>query len=121
MQALFQVDVSKENIGSVLDLLFEEEKFVDETMDFSKKLVNGTIENLDAIDEAIKKYSKNWTFDRINNVDKSILRLSIYELMFLKENPPSVVINEALELAKKYSDEESSKFINGILGAVANV
>ena len=117
MQALFQADISKD-INSVLDTLLEEEEFLDETKDFARKLASGAIEKLSEVDEAIKKYSQNWSFDRLNNVDKSILRLSIYELLYLKENPPSVVINEAIELAKKYSEEESAKFINGILGSI---
>jgi len=118
MQALCQADVSPDDLGSALDLLLDDISFIEDTKVFSKKLVLGTKENLSEIDKTIKENLKNWNFERINNVDKSILRLSIYELNFLKENPASVVINEAIELAKKYSEDDSAKFINGILGAI---
>ncbi|MFC1767780.1 transcription antitermination factor NusB [Candidatus Margulisiibacteriota bacterium] len=120
MQALFQADVAADDIKKALELLFDEEQFIEDTKKFARKLVTETQENLKDIDGQINKYSKNWAFSRIKSVDKSILRLSVYELLYLKENPHSVVINEALELAKKYSDEESAKFINGILGAMVS-
>ena len=120
MQALFQTDVSKNSIDKVLDILFEEENFVDDTKEFSKTLASGVLDNITEIDDVIKKYSTNWSFDRIVNVDKNILRIAIFELLFFKENPDSVVINEAIELAKKYSEDESAKFINGILGSVVS-
>jgi len=120
MQALFQADVPNSDVQKSIDMLLEEGSFIEETKEFSRKLVSGTSSKLEEIDRVIKEYSKNWSFDRISSVDKSILRLSIYELLYLKENPPSVVINEALEMAKKYSDEVSAKFINGILGAIVS-
>lgn len=118
MQALYQMEVGKYPLDEVLEMTFAEEEFIPETRDFTARLTKGTLSELVKIDKLIEANAKEWTFDRINEVDKSILRLAIYELKFDKENPPSVVINEALELAKKYSTPQSSKFINGILGTI---
>ncbi|MCX5751296.1 MAG: transcription antitermination factor NusB [Candidatus Saganbacteria bacterium] len=118
MQALYQMEVGKFSLEEVLEKTFEEEKFMPETREFTARLTQGVFSELKNIDKLIEENAKEWTFDRINEVDKSILRLAIYELKFDKDNPPSVVINEALELAKKYSTPQSSKFINGILGSI---
>ena len=77
-------------------------------------------ENKEQIDELINKYAKNWSVSRMPNVDLSILRLAICELIFIDEIPNKVSINEAIELAKLYCDDKSPKFINGILGSVSN-
>lgn len=77
-------------------------------------------ENKEQIDGLINKYAKNWTVNRMPNVDLSILRLAICELIFMEEIPNKVSINEAIELAKLYCDDKSPKFINGILGSVSN-
>lgn len=74
--------------------------------------------NLDIIDEKIAENLKNWSFERLYMIDKSILRVSVYELMFLKEIPKEVIANEAVEIAKKYGTKDSSKLINGILGTI---
>lgn len=79
---------------------------------------NGVIEKLSEIDELIEKASQNWNKDRISKVSISILRLAIYEILFVEDIPPKVSANEAVELAKKFDDEKSYAFINGILGYV---
>ncbi len=78
------------------------------------ELTNGVIEHQDELDERIKKYLRKWTITQLNPVDLAILRLSVYELTYL-ETPAAVVVNEALEFAKKYSDEPSKKFIHRVL------
>ena len=85
---------------------------------FAKDLVEGTIKNLERIDNLIEKYSNNWDIKRIQYVDKSIIRMSIYSLIFLKDIPKSVVIDEAVEIAKIFSDKDSYKFVNGILDGI---
>lgn len=87
-----------------------------EQHDFVFKEVKGTIDNLQAIDKIIKKYSSAWDLDRIASTDRNILRLAIYEILFCNDIPKSVSINEAVDIAKKYSDEKSYKYINGLLG-----
>lgn len=117
MQAIYQSEVSHIDVYEALNALFEEETLIDESKEFSKKLVLGVIGKKEELDIKIAELSKNWAINRISQVDKSILMLALYELYYEKETPRPVVINEALELAKKYSDENSARFINGILGA----
>lgn len=80
--------------------------------------MEGTIENLEKIDSIIDEYSIDWKLDRLANVDKNILRFSIFEIIFREDIPYEVTINEAVEITKKYSSKESGKFVNGILGKV---
>jgi N utilization substance protein B len=89
-----------------------------ETRLFADPLIRGTVEHRDAIDEHIKKYAKNWEFHRIAAVDRNIMRLAIYEMLFREDIPPIVSINEAVDIAKKFSTQDSGKFVNGILDKV---
>ena len=83
---------------------------------FCEELVNGTEKNLPAIDKLVSSYAKNWTIARMSAVDRSILRMATYEMVFSPQRTPiPAIIDEAIELAKKYSTENSSKFINGLL------
>ncbi len=119
MQVLYQADIGGHSIEEALDNVFAEEEFIEETKQFAIDLAKGTWENLAAIDEIIKSSAIDWSFERLNIVDRNILRLAIFELRFAKEkNPLSVIINEAIELSKKYSTPESSRFVNGILGKI---
>lgn len=85
---------------------------------FAEPLIRGTIEHLKEIDEIIRTHTKNWKFHRIAAVDRSILRLAIYEMLYRMDIPPVVSINEAVEIAKKFSTADSGKFVNGILDKV---
>ena len=87
---------------------------------FADPLIRGTLEHRDAIDEHIKKHAKNWEFHRIAAVDRNIMRLAIYEMLFREDIPPIVSINEAVDIAKKFSTQDSGKFVNGILDKVRN-
>jgi len=91
-----------------------------ENTDFIKRLVNGVIDNLPKLDKIIEKSAPEWPLDQITIIDRNILRLGLYELLFgdRKEVPPKVAINEAIELAKGFSGESSGKFVNGVLGTV---
>jgi N utilization substance protein B len=86
--------------------------------DFVFKLVKGVEENLVKIDEVISRTAPEWPIDQIPNVDRNVLRLGIFELMFLKEVPPKVAINEAVELAKTFGGDSSGKFLNGVMGTL---
>ncbi|MEK7618264.1 MAG: transcription antitermination factor NusB [Patescibacteria group bacterium] len=88
--------------------------------EFIFQLAEGVAENLAAIDDLIVKHAPEWPVDQISLVDRNVLRVGIYELMFLKQVPPKVVINEAVELAKTFGGDASGKFINGVLGALYN-
>lgn len=107
-------DEKKENVLYEV-VPIEKEDF---DVDYLKEVLSGIIENLASIDNCIIKYSKDWSVERMSKVDLSILRVAIFELLYKEDIPASVTINEAVEIAKKYSHEDASSFINGILGSV---
>jgi len=86
-----------------------------ETRLFAEPLIKGALEHRDAIDEKIKSHAKNWDFHRIAAVDRNIMRLAIYEMLYREDIPPVVSINEPVDIAKKFSTQDSGKFVNGIL------
>jgi len=87
---------------------------------FAEELINGTLQNIEKIDQEIASYASNWTFDRIAKVDLAILRLAIFELLYRTDIPPIVSINEAIDLSKTFSNADSKRFINGILDKMKN-
>jgi len=103
-------DIIKNNINNSTSKILEQEFIFD--------LAEGTVKNIEEIDEIIKKTAPEWPIEQIAPVDRSVLRLGIYELNFLKDAPPKVVINEAVELAKTFGGETSGKFVNGVLGTL---
>lgn len=116
MQAIYQSELAGSDIETSLKNITESEQFIPETIEFASKLARAAWQEKDVLDQTISSLAIDWPLERIGKVDRSILRLALKELG-LKETPDSVIINEAVELAKKYSGEESAKFINGILGA----
>lgn len=106
-----------ENLEEIKAAAFEARDFTDD--EFIDKLSNGVISNLEEIDEIIKSSLKGWKFNRISKINLSILRLAIYEMLHEPDVPVSVSINEAVELAKKFSDQKDASYINGVLGVVA--
>ncbi|MGB2783815.1 MAG: transcription antitermination factor NusB [Atribacterota bacterium] len=118
LKVLFQIDLVKANIEETLKYTFEDSKYSDEVKEFTLTLVKGVVSNLPEIDKAIEKYTNNWSLERITNVDRNILRIAIYEILYLKNIPKSVSINEAVELAKKYGTKSSFSFVNGVLGKI---
>jgi len=117
LKILFQVDIGKTDLEVALENVLEEERSC-RVKDFVRTLAKGTLENLTKIDGIINRFAHEWTVDRMAGVDRNLLRLAIYEILFLDDIPSAVSINEAVELAKIYGNEESSKFINGILGKI---
>ena len=89
-----------------------------ETRRFADPLIRGVLEHREAIDAHIKQHAKNWEFHRIATVDRNIMRLAIYEMLYREDIPPVVSINEAVDIAKKFSTQDSGKFVNGILDKV---
>ena len=85
---------------------------------FSDPLIRGTLEHRDEVDEIIKKYAKNWDLHRMATVDRNVLRLAIYEMLYRDDIPPVVSINEAVDIAKRFSTQDSGKFVNGMLDKV---
>jgi len=96
-----------------------------EGVEFVEKLVRGVTKNLPEVDKKIEKYAPEWPIDKVTIIDRNILRLGIYEMLFEskkpdEEVPPKVIINEAIEMAKTFGGESSGKFVNGVLGAIYN-
>lgn len=116
LQLVFQM---LENLGNLtpekIDYFLRNEEATEDAKKFAVSFVEGIQPNLEKIDEIIQKYSRNWALKRISQVDRAILRLAFYELVFLKDTPEKVVLDEAIELAKKFGSEDSFAFINGIL------
>ena len=120
-----QVIYAQELQGSDMDTTFEhmlnpEDTPEEDVMIYSRHLCVLTSQHLDEMDELIRKWSKNWDFKRIAIMDRSILRMSLAEMLFENEVPPKVSITEGVEIAKQFSTSDSSSFINGILDAVYN-
>ena len=107
---------------SPMDILRDRESDIEFVIrDFTKQLVLGVAQNRDRIDEIILMRAKGWAIDRMPVVDRNILRLAVQELLFDKSTPHSVVIDEAVELAKSLSTDDSSEYVNGVLGAIYEV
>ncbi|MFJ8527813.1 transcription antitermination factor NusB [Bacillus sp. NPDC094106] len=116
MQALYQMDITGELEPKVaVENTLEEGE---ETNEFLDSLVVGFVEHKEAIDEVIRQNLKKWKLERISVVDRSILRLAVYEMKYMEEIPHNVTINEAIEIAKIFGDEESRRFINGVLSNI---
>ncbi len=125
MTVLYQIFLYNKNnisykiddvINEILESMdIEDRKKID--INFLNDLVNGVINNMDNIDKYISKYLSNWTIDRLGLTDQAIIRISVYELMYT-DTPNLVCINEAIELAKRYSDEKVAKMINGVLDKI---
>lgn len=115
VQALYELEFQPEAIERIIkkkSKTFSSEDFV-----FFKQIMTGIQKERTAVDNVISKYLKSgWSIERISMLERSILRLAVYELLFQKEVPPKVIINEAVELAKQFGDSNSRRFINGVLG-----
>jgi len=120
LQILYGIEISKGELPRVLSDFWRDNPHPAEVRNFATELATGTREKLSSIDNLLKKYADNWDISRLAAVDRNILRLAIYELLFLDDIPPKVTINEAIEIAKKYSTADSGKFINGILDRIKN-
>ncbi|HDZ6956796.1 TPA: transcription antitermination factor NusB [Listeria monocytogenes] len=114
LQALFQIELNEMSLDQAIKNIME-----DEQDDYMEKLVEGVMANKAEIDAIIEPNLDNWRMDRLSKVDLSLLRLSVYEIKYLDDVPNRVSLNESIEIAKIYSDEKSSKFINGVLANIA--
>jgi N utilization substance protein B len=117
MQMLFQWDMSQQNPAKLETIFWKSAKAADSTRAFANKLFEGTVKETKSLDEIIAKHCENWRFERLAAIDRAILRLAIHEMNAV-DTPAKVVLNEAVELAKKFSSEESGAFVNGVLDAV---
>jgi N utilization substance protein B len=113
---LYQFDLAGGAVDDALSSFWQtQNETADQTRTFAEELIRGTVEHRAEIDERIKKYTEQWELQRIAAVDRNILRLAMYEMLFRDDIPPVVSINEAVDIAKKFSTRESGAFVNGIL------
>ncbi|NLM69035.1 MAG: transcription antitermination factor NusB [Firmicutes bacterium] len=120
LQLLYQIDLTKCSTADALANTAVETPLSSVDQEFAHLLVKGVRERLQELDELIARFAKDWTLERMSVVDRNILRLAIFELRYMPDVPTKVSINEAVELAKAFSDEQAAKFINGILGTVVD-
>ncbi|HOG17511.1 MAG: hypothetical protein A4E73_03925 [Syntrophaceae bacterium PtaU1.Bin231] len=118
LQVLYQLDVSGTGPQEAVDLYWKNFDSPDETKQFAAHLVEGTWDHRQEIDRLIGEFSENWTISRMSRVDRSILRMAVFELLHCPDIPPKVTLNEAIDLGKDYGSENSGAFINGILDAL---
>ena len=120
LQALFQFDFTKNDDENLIEMLIKETKGLNQqSILFTREIIKGTIANLEAIDATIKTVSNDWKIECMAAVDRNIVRMAVYELKFNSEDTaPKIIINEAIEIAKIFGSDESSRFVNGILGAL---
>ena len=123
LQVLYQADLRGDSIDALLNDCWQREERGKRELDhlvkeFTAALVKGTLDNLEKIDSIISAYAENWELDRMAVIDRNVMRMASYEMLFLNDIPPKVSINEAVNLAKKYGDVDSGKFVNGILDKI---
>ena len=117
LQALFQIDVGKVEKETALEHVIEEAEEADA---YLMELVDGVTDHAEEVDRAIESNLENWKLDRLSNIDRNILRLTTYELLYIKDVPQNAALNEAIELAKLFGDDQSPKFVNAVLSKIKN-
>ena len=118
LQMLFQWDITRDTIGQIAEIFFENYDEPPAVVDFARLLVTRTIDHVEEIDALIQRHAEHWRLDRMAVVDRNLLRLATQEFLFDKETPKTVVINEAIEIARRFSTQESPQFINGLLDSI---
>ena len=118
LQMLFQWDITHDSIDQIASTFFQDQEEDQAVWDFARQLVIRTVEHIEKIDEMIRRHAEHWRLDRMATVDRNLLRLATQEFLFDKETPKTVVINEAIEIARRFSTQESPQFINGILDSI---
>jgi len=120
LQVLYQLEITKQEALRTLAQFQEHFSEGVERDDFVERLVLGVSEHRKEIDRLIEQYSENWRLDRMNMIDRNILRMAAFELLYCEDIPPKVTLNEAIDLGKRYGTDESGSFINGILDRIQN-
>jgi len=118
LKFLYQSELNEGNVDEQMESFMERNSYKDEIDVFMKELVEAVIKHKKEIDEIVQKFSDNWVLDRMTVIDRNILRIGTCELLFNFSTPPKVAINEAVDIAKKYGNEDSPEFINGILDKI---
>jgi N utilization substance protein B len=119
LQALYEVDSAARPPETAVERLLEGSKLTEENAAFVRKLVDGAVRHREEIDRKVRQFAPAWPLEQMATIDRNILRLAIFEILFDNEVPVKVAISEAVELAKTFGSESSPKFINGVLGSVS--
>ena len=119
LQVLYEADIAKHPPADIYKLRLEEMPLSDDLSDFARQIVFGVLPLTDTLDEYIAKYAPEWPLDQIAAIDRNILRMALWEFAVHHETPIKVAINEAVELAKHYGSDSAPRFVNGVLGALA--
>ncbi|MCJ7696203.1 MAG: transcription antitermination factor NusB [Anaerolineaceae bacterium] len=120
LQVLFEIDLTDHPIGSILALRSKDENLDDSMLEFANRIVTGVRENTKELDSFISEHAPEWPLDQVAVIDRNILRIALWEVAIYKKTPLKVAINEAIELAKIYGTDSSPRFINGVLGSLAD-
>src|SRR3990172_4507311 len=115
LQMLFQWDITHDSIDQIAATFFENYEEPPAVVEFARLLVSRTVDHVEDIDRLIQRHAEHWRLDRMAIVDRNLLRLATQEFLYDKETPKTVVINEAIEIARRFSSQASPQFINGIL------
>ena len=119
LQMLYSIDIAKADPGDEIETYWNNSEEEDkEVRKFANMIVRGVVKNHAAIDKMISKYATNWDISRMAVIDRNIIRLAAFELVFTDDIPPKVSINEAIDIAKRYGDKDSGSFVNGILDKI---
>ncbi len=118
LQILYEQEINPHPVEELLTSFWRNRAAAPEVREYAERVVRGVLDHLLEIDGVISKYAEHWELPRMAAVDRNILRLATFELLYLEEVPPKVAINEAVNIAKKFSQEESGKFVNGILDKI---
>ena len=121
LQALYEIDSTGHEAEQALENLLTDSNLSEENANFTRELVNGVVRNREEIDQHITRFAPAWPIEQIAVVDKNILRLAIFEILLDNRVPIKVAINEAVELAKTFGSDNSSKFVNGVLGSISTL
>jgi len=119
MKLLYQLEIQKSDRNEQIDMALEDENLTDNDKKYIRSIIDGVKEKVMLIDSIIEKNSLGWKISRLSKIDLSILRIGIYEILFRQDIPYSVTVNEAVELAKRYSGEDAGAYVNGLLAKVS--
>jgi N utilization substance protein B len=118
MQMLFQWELGGHSSEHVISSFLRTQRIDPEVEAFARSLFEGTVSEVEALDRRVREQAEHWRLERMAAVDRNLLRLALYELLHCPETPPAVIINEALEIARRFSGKDSVEFINGVLDAI---
>lgn len=117
LQSLYELDCAQHDGTQTLERLLKENPLLGDVPSFARGIIKGVLDKKEALDQTIQTYAPNWPVEQLSPIDRNILRIALFEILFNDMTPPKAAINEAVELAKSFGSESSPKFVNGVLGS----